>query len=68
MRKRLLGSMLAINLLLLGGVVVTQPAEAEVGWRDPCCKSDVEDNKFCATCWFTHDCHSTAECGTIIIE
>jgi hypothetical protein len=66
MRRRILGSMLALNMFLFGGVVMTQSAEAEEGWRDPCCKEDVDGNGFCSTCWFEHDCHSTADCGTQI--
>lgn len=65
MRKRILGSIVALNLMLVGGMVMTTPAEA--GFRDPCCKEDVGGDEFCATCWFTHDCHSTADCGTIVL-
>lgn len=65
MRKRILGSIVALNLMLVGGLAVTTPAEA--GFRDPCCQDDVDGNSFCDTCWFTHDCHSTADCGTIVL-
>jgi hypothetical protein len=65
MYKRAILALAIVNVILAGSIAV-QPAAAEGFWPT-CCKSDVGGNGFCASCWFTHDCHATKDCGTIIV-
>jgi hypothetical protein len=65
MRKKILVALMGLNLALFGGLMLA-PAPAEAIFHDPCCKEDVDGNGFCKGCIWTHDCHSTADCGTII--
>lgn len=60
MYKRGLTILAALNIALFGAIMVT-PASAEEGWPT-CCNSDVHGNGFCASCWWTHDCHATIDC------